>query len=276
MNTISLLKTNQRFIESYLLGLNHEMGRELLWREYPTDERGSYFRQFWDVKGLIRPKENRTEAEVAEEAKDIKPVHTWRSASLLGRHNNRGSGGGDQTVLVIRGDLLKRYPNTLIFAQKAIDGLNEQEPVIKQDLTDEEFATHLKFPLYKAELPPEVKLYGFDLSIEQARGTQLTPPFQDHLGWFFIIQEVPGEPRFGMDVSFDPGTDGLSWDDLAWDRLPPQTRFIRGSVTPDLNVADKSLWGTDSASMAYALFQNPGMIAVHASEMLEGLTDQPA
>ena len=45
VNTISLLKTNQKFIESYLVGLNTEMGGELLWREYPTDERGSYFRQ---------------------------------------------------------------------------------------------------------------------------------------------------------------------------------------------------------------------------------------
>ena len=28
--------------------MNTEMGRELLWREYPTDERGSYFLKFWD------------------------------------------------------------------------------------------------------------------------------------------------------------------------------------------------------------------------------------
>jgi hypothetical protein len=50
-NTISLLVTNPPFIESYMVGLNHEFGKELLWREYPTDKRGSYFRQFWDVKG---------------------------------------------------------------------------------------------------------------------------------------------------------------------------------------------------------------------------------
>ena len=48
-NTISLMETNQRFIETYMVGLNHEMACELLWREFPTDQRGSYFRQFWDV-----------------------------------------------------------------------------------------------------------------------------------------------------------------------------------------------------------------------------------
>ncbi len=54
-DTITLLKTNPPFIESYMVGLNHEFGRELLWREYPTDERGSYFRQFWGVRGLVVP-----------------------------------------------------------------------------------------------------------------------------------------------------------------------------------------------------------------------------
>lgn len=278
VNTISLLKTNARFIESYLVGLNHEMGRELLWREYPTDERGSYFRQFWEVKGLVRPQQGQSEAQGAEAAKDIKPIHTWGSQTLLGTHNNRAAQGAaaDQTVLLIRGDLLKRYPNTVIFAQKAVAGTIPGEHVIRQDLSPEEFATHVKFPLYRAELPPDVKLFGFDLTIEQARGTQPTSPHTDSLGWFFVVQEVPGEPRFGMDIAFDPGTDGLSWDDLAWDRLPPDTRFIQGSVSPDLNVADKSRWGTDAANMAYVLFQKPSMIAVHASEMLEDLSDQPA
>ena len=39
-NSITLLETNQRFIEAYMVGLNHEFARELLWREYPTDQRG--------------------------------------------------------------------------------------------------------------------------------------------------------------------------------------------------------------------------------------------
>jgi hypothetical protein len=52
-NTLGLLETNRRFIESYMCGLNHEFAGELLWREYPTDQRGSYFRQFWDVSEYL-------------------------------------------------------------------------------------------------------------------------------------------------------------------------------------------------------------------------------
>jgi hypothetical protein len=271
-NTISLLKTNQKFIESYMVGLNHEMGRELLWREYPTDERGSYFRQFWDVKGIIKPKENKTEAQLTEDYKDIKPIHTWPISSDLGRHNNRDAqGDAEQTVLVIRGDLLKRYPNTLIFAQKAIAGKSEEEPEIDLDLTTQEFEQQVKFPLYKAELPPDIKFFGFDLTIKQARGIDLTPPFTDHLGWFFIIQELPGEPRFGMDISFNQGSDGLSWDDLAWTNLPDNVKFIKAGVRPNIHPSDDFRWGSDSANMAFVLFQKPSMVAVHAKEMLDTL-----
>ncbi len=111
----------------------------------------------------------------------------------------------------------------------------------------------------------------FDLTIEQARGTELTPPFTDNLGWFFIIQEVPGEPRFGMDIEFDMGSDGFSWDDLAWTNFPSGTQFIKGSVTPDRIFPENQRWGTHSANMAYILFQKPSMVAVHSKEMLENL-----
>ena len=51
----ALLETNQQFIEAYMVGLNHEMSRELLWRGYPTSRTGTYFRQFWDVRGRVAP-----------------------------------------------------------------------------------------------------------------------------------------------------------------------------------------------------------------------------
>ena len=269
-NTISLLETNQKFIESYLVGLNHEMGRELLWREYPTDERGSYFRQFWDVNGVIRPAENKTEAELTEEHKDIKPIHTWPSGSELGRHNNRDAQGDTkQLVLVIRGDLLKRYPNTVIFAQKAITGAQADAPEIDQDLSAQEFKTQVMFPLYKAEIEPDIKFFGFDLTKEQAQGTAPSPGFNDMLGWFFIIQEIPGEPRFGMDISFNAGSDGLSWDDLSWTKLPDSLKFVQGRIAPSFNPPEAFRWGMDSANMAFILLQKPSMVAVHAKEMLE-------
>jgi hypothetical protein len=278
-NTISLLVTNQKVIEAYMVGLNHEMGRELLWREYPTDQRGSYFRQFWDVAGVVQPNQSVTPAELSEQLKDITPIHTWKAVDLLGAHNNRDAQNDEsQIVLVVRGDLLKRYPNSVVFAQKAIRD-NTGAQAIDLDLTTAEFAQQLLFPLYKAELPPDIKLFGFDLTARQAKGLDPSPgfPTTDHEGWFFVIQEVPGEPRFGMDIEYDPGSDGLTWDDLSWRSFtPPDPDFVKvspspvgGPFAPTDNTPDR--WATTSANMAYMLFQKPSMVAVHAAEMLANL-----
>ena len=76
-NSITLLETNQKFIESYMVGINHEMSRELLWREYPTDQRGSYFRQFWDVS-QYRPEKDEDLDDLKEKLKDIPELHKWK------------------------------------------------------------------------------------------------------------------------------------------------------------------------------------------------------
>jgi hypothetical protein len=84
-NTISLLETNQKFIESYMVGLNHEFARELLWREYPTDQRGSYFRQFWDVSSYLN-KDKLDPKMLREKLRDIPPLDKWSKRSDLGDH----------------------------------------------------------------------------------------------------------------------------------------------------------------------------------------------
>jgi hypothetical protein len=286
-NTISLLETNPKFIESYLVGLNHEMARELLWREYPTDLRGSYFRQFWEVKGVSNP----DTPEDAEQLKDITKIHTWPAASLLGAHKPAPPATADvkpgekQLVLVIRGELLKRYPNTVIYAQKAVDDGKGNRVIFDRDMTPDQFAKQLKFPLFRAEIDPDLRFFGFDLTIDKARGTQASNDFPDDLlGWFFVIQEVPGEPRFGMDIQYEPTRDTNdnplddpldTWNNLAWNSFgKTQPAFVSRTPAPSLPRPDPAdinahRWASNAAEMAYILFQTPVMVAVHASEMLE-------
>lgn len=285
-NTLSLLKTNQKFIESYMVGLNYEMGRELMWREYPTDRRGSYFRQFWDVKGLVTP--NSTAAD-AEAMKDIKPIHTWLHSSKLGQHNAREpNGDSEQLVFVIRGDLLKKFPNTVIYAQKAIDDPesdDSDEYIIRhRDMTDTQFEKEIRWPLYQAEIKPDIKLLGFDLTISEAVGEETTEGinglggFNDKRGWYFVLAEVPGEPQFGMDISYQPNdTNEITWNDLSWQNIPDGVSFIRKNVAPNFSPHNTPTsggsWGKDSAHMAGILMQRPVMVAIHAREMLESNVD---
>jgi len=302
-NSISLLETNQKFIEAYMVGLNHEFSREILWREYPSTLRGSTFRQFWDVKGYLST-EDLDNKQLREKLKDIPPIHTWSSATTLGQHDNRETGGDEEEelVLVIRGELLKKYPTAVIYAHRADwernadNSIDNTRPRKLVELTPQEEAKpprdKVKTPLYEAKVAPDIYFFGFDLKAETARGGTGEDP-NDDPGWFFVIQERPGEPRFGMDLSKQGARN--TWNELTWeDALPggvpgdfiqitPATptltlTFPSGSTATDAekkqHKMDKNVvWGpnTNSADLAYILYQAPVMVGVHAAEMLRQL-----
>jgi len=297
-NSITLLETNQKFIEAYMVGLNHEFARELLWREYPTDQRGSYFRQFWDVSSFFSP-ENLDNEQLKEKLRDIPPIHRWSNASNLGDHDHREQAGDkeEEVVLVIRGELLKKYPTAVVYAHRARwqlkpDGTidNQQERRLLE-LTAAENATpprdKVKTPLYQAKVEPDIYFFGFDLTVLIAIGGTGANPADDP-GWFFVIKERPGEPRFGLDISRDGALN--VWNDLAWaDVLPngsgefiqitnaaPAFTLVKPTATdvqeklPQYEEDKFVSWNRDasSAELAYVLYQVPVLVAVHAAEML--------
>lgn len=286
-DSVTLLETNQKFIEAYMVGLNHEFARELLWREYVTDQRGSYFRQFWDVRKKIA---EATDKEAArEEFKDIKPIHRWPQANDLGDNDNREAGvvAEEELVLVIRGELLKKYPNTIISAQKASWQTNEDgSPNKKRERVFEPSSEPIT-PLYEARVAPDIYFFGFDLTALEARGDDTV---DDKPGWFFRIEEVPGDARFGFDISRDPAEDINVWNDLAWPDVMPSLAdglHIKVADIPAQTLIEPlpgsesekiEQWESDnqvpfdsdisSAEFAYVALQTPVIMAVHASELL--------
>lgn len=298
-NSISLLETNQKFIEAYMVGLNHEFSRELLWREYPTDQRGSYFRQFWDVSAFLDTRNLNDEAK-RESLYDIPKLHLWPRASQLGDHDNREQGGDkeEEVVLVVRGELLKRYPTAVIYAQKAswamkngeIDKTQPREPVrLTPPQEDNPPRDLLKTPLYEAKVAPDIYFFGFDLTALEARGAAGDEPdAKDRPGWFFIIKERPGEPRFGLDIERDAGEPINTWNDLAWTDVLVENEHLQikagmpvktlSAPAADQPQAEKDQHGedvniswnmsTNAAGLAYVLYQVPVLVAVHAAEML--------
>ena len=276
-NTISLLETNQKFIESYMVGLNHEMGRELLWREYPTDQRGSYFRQFWDVSDYVNTDLTLTNEELEERLKDIPPIHEWTRDSELGDHNNREDGGDEeQLVLVVRGDLLKRYPNTVVYAQHA-QWQRDRNGSIDRSLarTLDSTGGQERYPLYSARIEPDIAFLGFDLTADEVRGGT-GDESDDDPGWYFVLKERPGEPRFGLDneTSDTPAT-AREWDELAWNHVTVTNGHAR--IDDEIRAAVSSTdnpegvaWGSGSQAhdIAYITYQDPVLVAVHGAKML--------
>lgn len=308
-NSITLLQTNQRFIESYLVGLNHEFARELLWREYPTDQRGSSFRQFWDVKGFFNA-DNLDDEALKEKLRDIPPLHLWSKSSELGDHDHReqGNDNEEELVLAIRGELLKRYPTAVIYAHRAawqrkpatpaeedvdpVERTGPIDPTVERRLAPLTAAEELNpprskvlTPLYSAKVDPDITFFGFDLTEPVAKGGDGSDP-NDDPGWFFVIKERPGEPRFGLDID-GPATLNV-WNDLSWPVFQPVAApsiTIAGApanlpiVAPPATDEKaeqaeddaKIVWNKvniTSAELAYILFQSPVLVGVHAVEML--------
>jgi hypothetical protein len=282
-NSLTLLENNQEFIESYLVGLNHEMARELLWREFPTDQRGTPFRQFWDPVAAL-PEPGETQEQRRERGYDIPEIHTWPPANRLGDNMNRNDG----IVLVVRGELLRKYPTTAIYAHRAEwppgnDGLPDKTlPRRLVTITGPPTGAQIQLPRYEATVDPDIYLLGFGLTAAQAVGGPDDP------GWFFVLKERPGDPRFGLDEG--AATPVEVWNDLTWTDVDPAGLgflTLDPAVTIPLADFDGSgdevekvdqraedenlpLWfsGLSSADLAYILFQVPVMVAVHAQEMV--------
>src|SRR5262249_23571006 len=143
-NSIGVMRINARFIEAYLVGLNHEMGRELVWRGFPSDGRGTYFRRFWD-------------------SDSYPPLSAWRGA--LGSNVPLR----DWLVLLIRGEVVRRYPRTVVFAQRGA-----------LDATGAKFvpaAEPRRYPMFRVTLGGDLLAVGFDVTRAQA------------LAYFFGIEE---------------------------------------------------------------------------------------
>jgi hypothetical protein len=98
--------------------------------------------------------------------------------------------------------LFKRYPNAIVYAGKAKRAANG---TLELDDTDE------RYPLFRGTLSPDMTFLGFNLGAADAYGGTVASPD----GFFFVFQEQPSEPRFGLeptpDISPVP-----HWADLAW------------------------------------------------------------
>ena len=245
---VTALVTNGEFVESFLVGLSHEMGRELLWRGYPTDERNTYFRRFWN-------------GDVDELAVDI---HRF-AATGLGSHLITTLSG--RIALLVRGQLIRRYPNAIVLAMRA-DHLEQGRPIFRAD------PAWTAPILFHDHVAADIVITGFDLSKTQIQNED----------WWFLIAEHPGAPRFGLAApplpAPPPPPVAPTREDLAWGNLPmvldpdgqAKSGFLSALTTVDITdpggPAGASRWGSDAATGAHLLLIDPFRAAFEALSLL--------
>lgn len=188
---IMAVQTNPRFVEALMVGANHEMGREMLWRGLPTDQRGTPFQYFWQ----------RLDGKT-----DIDFIHQWNELPL-----GHQPGSTEMLVLIVRGQLLVRVPNLNIYAYKILDketrpgGSNPpDDPNAEMNPND---TTRYIVPVLRGHLGRDISYVGFPI-----------PPV-DIGKYFFVMEEHMTEPRFGFDERVDNGDSSNSWQDVDWDDI---------------------------------------------------------
>jgi hypothetical protein len=169
---------------------------------------------------------------------------------------------------VVKGALLRKYPNVIVYAQEAEwpDGDTSRPRRPAPD-------GQVLHPTFSGTLAPGVAIWGFQLSEDTARGHRRTDPVDptpERPGFFFVLKERPGQVRFGLDDE-TPETGRRTWDDLAWDAItfPDGTSHLRLAANA-LTTTDPqdAAWARTSADMAAILFQSPVLYARHAEELL--------
>ena len=244
-----LAKTNNRFVESFMVGINHEMAREMLWRGFPTDQRGTPMRRFWDR---------------LDDHPDIREIHTWNPLLALGSQPPpppQPAVAGDRLVLVIRATLIKRFPNLTVYARRKHPSKATlaqpadfvvAEPGISLPASLDMIVSR---PIFAGPLPPDLVYIGFDIVA--------TP--QEAAKWCFVLEEQMTEPRFGFDEAGSGRVQAAvgGWKDVTWDAvtrvgdgqfltLERVRRAKPASVGPAQVPAN-----SDAARIARALLQRP-------------------
>jgi hypothetical protein len=279
-DTVTLVVANQRFVEAYMAGLSHEMARELLYHEYPTDQRGTYFKQFWDSRSHVA---GSGAAPDPDTLRDIRPVHGWKRGRGLGANSGRIPPPREgHLVLLIKGELLRRYPTTIVSAVQAVRARDGSRTLGPTEI----------FPIFEGRLDPDISFFGFDLLPSDARGPAGPGAGTGaDQGWFFVLAEHPSEPRFGLDAdNGEYGAKPTRWNDLNWAHVAASERDLEALSYLDLDadLPDTSavvtrpgepplawhasrglgLSGANGSDLAWITLQRPFRVAIHGIDML--------
>ena len=238
---VMLVESDPTFLDAFLVGANQELNYEMLWRRLPADMRATAFRRFWGH---------------ADGSDDIDAITTWDANTPVGSHVKTPA----SMVLVVRSELVRRYPSVLVAAVPAVWDVNGNRVPVQSN------PPQMVLPAFRGHIGADVLYAGFSQpSLTDAIGTT-TPT--GPAGWFFLLSENPGDPRFGL----DPGVGGtpptratLSWGHLS---PPPTTPYVPIGSFPNVPDAGFTAANATAATVARLVRQRPFRAFLHASLLI--------
>jgi hypothetical protein len=255
MDRVRLLEINEEFVAAFLIGANHEWSREALWREFPADLSATAFASLFDRPG--DPPAPGADTDLNTELADVDVGESL--TSMVG-------GEGSGTVLLIRAELIRRFPGLMITLLEPNGGslpLTEDGALIPE---------HVMTPMFVGEIDAATRFVGFDIDPEVVLAE----------GWFVSLEEPASGPRFG----FDGGTrtprpaPPQRWTDLTWaDVLQGDTEATHVRMAAlgwHGEQRQGTTWGRNGAHQARIAYQQPFRMVFPASALIvrhdQGLT----
>jgi hypothetical protein len=245
-DTVAMAQTNGAFVESFLVGLNHALARELAWRRYPVAKDGTFFDRFWGTSA---------------DGTTLPPIAEWNPGDRLGAH----TAGADQLVLLLRGALLQRFPTAAVYLSRPGAGGTEEQVL----------------PVFSGRIGMDCVFQGFPLTAADVMesGPDRTSP------WSVVVQESLRHARFGCDDPPPDGASPAlaSWQDLNWahpqlagrGHLPVAGPLGGRRLPASADSATSAVWGLNAASLAIAVQQPAFRVRIPVALWLRPLVTPP-
>ena len=163
-------------------------------------------------------------------------------------------------ILLVRSELVRRYPSVLV---AAIPGAWNADNRTRTPIKDQ---SKLMLPNFRGRIGTDVLYAGFSQpSFNEAIGATAPPGAP---GWFFLLSENPGDPRFGLDP--DGGSGPPTRATLSWRHLSPTPAGVYAPVGSFPVVPDAGFTpaAATAASMAMLVRQRPFRAFLHASLLI--------
>jgi hypothetical protein len=277
-NTVTLVEEHRPFVETFLVGANHELANELRWRGFPADSRATALTQFWD----------RGRSAADPNGADIPPVDEWTRPP--GLNFPPGDDRQADLVFVLRSEAVRRFGQLIAVLNRA-QGTTWQE----RQGTDHH-------PVFFGRIGADTAYYGFAIGRETVESAKNR--------FFLLLYEPVGRLRFGLDVATvqirrtrrayaqlalpfalltldrsaaemlpgqfvevppPPPTAIPSWDDLSWSHVNLTTSGYIDVVRTSVAVEDgPDYWGAGrtSATIARAMWQKPVAVVIPVARLL--------
>lgn len=249
-NKIAFFRENREAITAFMAGANHEMARELVWREYPLAPGFSALRSFWEpLTGNA-------------DGIDLRDLSQWE------RLGEPAPGvTGERVVIGLRGDVVEQCPDLLIHLLRTGDPprTGELQKLVTQLDEEEAGSPNILSPAFRARAGADLVFHGFALT-----EAELLAPKQR---FWLVLSQPPSLPTFGAKVrpAGSAALGAVSAEDLSWDHL----RLDRAGCLDPVALAPgarltQGTWDdrNTSATIAACLFRHPIQRVIDVRDLL--------